>query len=197
VADVAGELDKHPDLPPPLREAILERAKEAVEEYEASLKTGGAETSAPPMQNSTRETSRALDTKTLPDGHYRVKVIASDRASNATGALTAEAVSEPFVVCNALPTLYLLASSLRVNADRTIYLEGSATQKLIPITAVQYRIAGGEWHAAAPVDGIFDSMIENFTLSTSALAPGTYTLEVKAFNATNATVTGRLTVEVK
>jgi hypothetical protein len=197
VADVAAELDRHPDLPPPLREAILERAKEAMEEYEASLKTGAAQASAPSVPNSTRETSRALDTKTLPDGYYRLKVVASDRASNATGALTAEAVSEPFVICNALPTLFLLSSSVRVNADRTVYLEGSATQRLIPITAVQYRISGGEWLAAAPVDGIFDSMTENFAISTGPLAPGTYTLEVKAFNATNATVTSRLTVEVK
>jgi hypothetical protein len=168
-----------------------------MEEYEASLKTGAAQASAPSVPNSTRETSRALDTKTLPDGYYRLKVVASDRASNATGALTAEAVSEPFVICNALPTLFLLSSSVRVNADRTVYLEGSATQRLIPITAVQYRISGGEWLAAAPVDGIFDSMTENFAISTGPLAPGTYTLEVKAFNATNATVTSRLTVEVK
>jgi sugar lactone lactonase YvrE len=197
VSDVAAELDRHPDLPPPLREAILERAKEAVDEYEASLKSVTPQASAPPAQNSTRETSRALDTKILPDGCYRLKVIASDRASNATGALTAEAVSEPFVICNALPTLYLLSSSLRVNADRTVYLEGSATQRLIPITAVQYRISGGEWLAAAPADGIFDSMTENFIIVTGSLPPGTHTLEVKAFNATNATVTARLTVEVK
>lgn len=50
------------------------------------------------------------------------------------------------------------------------------------IKDVQYRVDGGSWISALPVDGIFDSNIEYFTFTTPALLSGTHTMEVRALN---------------
>jgi hypothetical protein len=50
------------------------------------------------------------------------------------------------------------------------------------IKDVQYRVDGGSWTSALPVDGIFDSSIEDFTFTTPALSYGTHTMEVRALN---------------
>ena len=142
-----------------------------------------------------RDTSKAWDTKTLPDGSYWLKVVASDYASNPSDPQTAQAISEPFVICNSLPQLTLSGTPL-VGADRRVILSGSATQKLIPITAVQYRVDGGDWLAAVARDGLFDSTNEGFTLTTLPLTSGKHTLEVAAFNAANNKSTQKVEVTV-
>jgi hypothetical protein len=50
------------------------------------------------------------------------------------------------------------------------------------IKDVQYRVDGGSWISALPVDGIFNSSIEDFTFTTPALSYGTHTMEVRALN---------------
>ena len=50
------------------------------------------------------------------------------------------------------------------------------------IDAVEYRLNGGTWLRAEPVDGLFDSGEEEFTFSTTHLTDGNYTVEVRAVN---------------
>lgn len=197
VEAVTAELDKHPDLPPALREAILERARKVNAEFQTGQTAGTTGVSAAPSPSATRETSRSLDTKTLPDGTYLFKVKTSDRPSNPLEAQAVEAVSEPIVICNALPTVVLIKSEIKTLPDRVFTVTGTALQKTIAITAVQYRVDNGEWTAAVPSDGIFDSTLESFQVTTASLTPGKHTIEVKAFNAANNTVVETLTIEAK
>ncbi len=197
LAAVQAELDKHPDLPAGLRDAILERARK-VNADRQSREAGGSAQSSPAVSSAPiRETSRSLNTKLLPDGNYVFKVVTTDRPSNPVDPRVAEAISEPLIICNASPTVFVLHASMQVRADRTVILEGVALQTLIPISAVQFRVDNGEWLAAVPHDGIFDGAVENFTVGTSALTPGKHTIEVKAFNAANNTATEKMDVEVK
>jgi hypothetical protein len=201
--EVTAELDKQPNLPPAVRAAILEQAKEAFAPQGSAGQGGLPPVTAAVVQplaspsTSSRETSRTFDTKMLPDGRYLLKVVASDKQSNPTDPLTDEAVSETFVVCNTPPTLSLLKSAMKTNTDRSVTLLGTASQSLIAVTAVQYRVDNGEWMAAVPSDGIFDSANEGFSFTTAALTPGTHTLEVKAFNAANLTATEKITLDIK
>ncbi|HSV74911.1 MAG TPA: hypothetical protein VLH79_14215 [Chthonomonadales bacterium] len=200
VAQVRAELDRHPNVPSELREAILRRA----EEVNAAAPPAGAATppagvAAAPAQPAAATpqpsaTQRAIDTARLPDGPLRLKVVASDRPANGAGALTAEAISESFIVCNEDPALYVFGAETRVNPDRTASLAGAALQKHVAVVAVQYRVDGGAWVAATPEDGIFDSQIEGYRIVTEPLASGTRRIEVKAFSA--AGVTSTETVEV-
>jgi len=195
VTTVQAELDKHPDLPAGLRDAILERARKVNSDFQATATTSPAPAAvaAAPI----KETSRAVDTKLLPDGTYMLKVVTTDRPSNPVEPRIAEAVSEPFTVCNTPPTVYLLRASTQIRPDRTVTLEGTALQTLIPISAVQFRVDGGEWFAAVPQDGIFDRGTENFTVATTPLTAGRHTIEVKAFNAANGTAAEKVEVEVR
>lgn len=127
-----------------------------------------------------RETTRTLDTQALPDGTYLLKVVASDAVSNPVDALTAEAVSEPFLIANAAPEIIL---ERPVVVDRSVMLEGRARQNLIAITSVQYRIPSGNWQAAIAKDGLFDSPREAFALVTGPLPPGKQIIEIAVFNA--------------
>ncbi|MCS6776050.1 MAG: hypothetical protein NZ557_05870 [Chthonomonadaceae bacterium] len=127
-----------------------------------------------------RETSRSLDTQTLPDGTYLLKVIASDAVSNPTDALTAEAISEPFLIANAAPEIALERPAV---VERSVMLEGRARQNLIAITAVQYRVNSGNWQAAIAKDGLFDSPREAFAVVTGPLPSGKQVIEIAVFNA--------------
>jgi hypothetical protein len=148
-----------------------------------------------PDSGSLRETSHAWDTKQVANGVYRIKVVATDRLSNPTDALTVEAVSEPFLICNALPAVTV--GTQTIGTDHTVQVEGSVTQSMLAITAVQYRIDGGEWVSATPVDGLFDSPSERFTFTTTSLVPGKHSLEVEAFNAAGGHITSKTDLDVK
>jgi hypothetical protein len=199
VADVTAELDRHPDLPASLRDKIIEQTRTQNTEYESQNNPSAAAQSSTSISPGApiRETSRALDTKALPDGIYRLKVVATDRPSNAIDSQTAQAISESFVVCNSAPTIYVFKDSVKVEPNGIVTIGGSSLQKLVAVTAVQCRVDGGDWQSAIPADGIFDSQVENFAFSTSPLSKGSHTIEVKAFNAANLQSAEKLTVEVK
>ncbi len=197
VAEVTAVLDSaSPPVPAELRAAILAQARALNDEW--AQQAGASPTGAPPAAEPavpSRETNKPLDTRNLSDGAYVLKVVATDRPSNAVDPQTAEAVSEAFVVCNTAPVVTVLRNP-SVAANGVVTMTGSAVQSLIPITAVQFRVGTGEWLAAAPSDGIFDGRLENFSITTSPLPKGTHTIEVKAFNAANLIATDKVTVEV-
>jgi hypothetical protein len=178
-----------------MREEILKQTQEL--QGSAPPTTSTPPAAAPGQPAAIRETSRALDTKLLPDGVYRLKVVASDRPSNGAEALSAESISEPFTVCNSAPVTILFKRETKVNADSTVSIAGVAMQNLIGISAVQYRVDNGEWIAATPADGIFDGQSESFTLTTQPLSKGIHSVEVKSFNSANLTSAEKIPVEIK
>jgi len=50
------------------------------------------------------------------------------------------------------------------------------------ISNVQYRVDGGTWTNAQATNGSFNGPVENFTFTTSSLAPGQHTIEARAIN---------------
>jgi sugar lactone lactonase YvrE len=156
------------NLPDPLKQALLDRFKQR-------LASGGAGAAI-------RDTSKTWDTSNLPDGVYMLKVVASDHISNPTDPQTAQATSEAFVIINTAPRIALTGQP-KIGADKTVTIQGVASQALVAVTAVQVRVDGGDWLAAAPQDGLFDGPREPFIFVTSSLSTGKHTIEVEAFNA--------------
>jgi hypothetical protein len=129
---------------------------------------------------------------------YRLRVVASDRPSNATDALSAEVVSEPFIVCNSKPFIVVPSQDgVQAEADGTVQVSGFALQKLVPVTAVQVRIGEGEWLAAEAGDGVFDSPLETFRFRSEKLPRGEHQITVKAFNAAGLSTTWQKKIAVK
>ncbi|HZT43169.1 MAG TPA: SpoIVB peptidase S55 domain-containing protein [Chthonomonadaceae bacterium] len=181
VETLSQQLDaKTSNMPPALKQMILDN-------YRRRLEGGG--------QGALKETSKSWDTTVLPDGAYQIKVVASDRLSNPTDPQTGETISEPFLIVNSTPQISLPASPI-IGPDKSVAIAGDVTQALIAVTAVQYRIDGGDWIAATAKDGLFDSSHESFAFVTLPLPSGKHTVEVEAFNAAGAKATQKVDVQV-
>jgi len=203
VADqLRSEVEANPNIPREAKDKILAEVPEVAKELAKDEVATDTREQEPPQQaeeskaEPSKETSYEWDTTKVPDGWYMIKVVASDRVSNGEGYLTAEKVSEPFVVANKPPRLILFAKSLAVQPDKSVLLSGYTYSKLAEIAGVQYRIDGGDWMAAAPDDGIFDSTAEQFTVRTLALEPGERTIEVKAVDAAGNAATASTKVKI-
>lgn len=179
--EIKRKLDNAPEVPDGVKKLLLDSAAKRMLPANDSV-------------GSLRQTSKTWDTATLPDGTYRLKVVASDRVSDPVDPLTAQALSDPFVICNTLPTLTL--GTPLIGKDGLVTLQGVATQPLIEVTAVQYHVDGGDWIAAAAKDGLFDTSQEEFLLSTLPLKSGRHTLEVVAYNAAGGKTAQTITVTV-
>ena len=96
------------------------------------------------------KTEYSWDTESIPDGWYRLKVVASDEESNPAGeALTDEKVSDPVKVDNTRPQVL----DLSYDAASGI-LKGVARDNLSLIRYLEYAVDGGEWKFFAPKDGV-------------------------------------------
>ena len=186
-----ANLDKQTNIPPAIRAKIMAQMKEA-----AAKEAAGATTDARATAGATglKDTSFSWDTSEVPDGTYQVRVTASDRPSNPTGALTAKAVSTPFLIANAAPTMTV--GTPVVTVDKTVTLHGTVRTGLAFVKAVQGKVDGGDAVAASADDGLFDSSSEPFTLSLPALSSGKHTVEVQALDQAGNSATKTVSVTV-
>jgi hypothetical protein len=117
------------------------------------------------------------DTNSVPDGIYRLKVVASDEEANPVGeALTAEALSEPVTVDNRRPEVIGLKF-----ADGRV--TGVTRDHLSTIRFLEFAVNGGDWKYVAPADGVFDDREESFRITLEDLKPGAHTVAVRATDA--------------
>ncbi len=156
--------------------AISDKLKNALVQGAGTVSAG----SSAKTSSLLKENSKRWDTSRMTDGVYRLRVVASDAVSNAVDSLTGEAISEPFIICNALPVFNAAAPGY--TADHRVQITGTVSQGLAAIIGVQFRIDGGDWTAAVPQDGLFDSSREEFRILSSALTTGKHSLEIQAFN---------------
>ncbi|MEI6211038.1 MAG: hypothetical protein WCR06_05365 [bacterium] len=122
-----------------------------------------------------RKSECSWDTESVPDGWYRVKVVASDEEANPAGeALRDEKLSDPLRVNNRRPDVLQLAFD---SASST--LTGRVHANLGLIRLLEFALDGGEWTLFAPLDGVLDDRDEAFALRLT-LDPGAHTLAVRA-----------------
>jgi hypothetical protein len=172
---VSAELDKYPDLSPDVKSAIQQTADSALKASAKDVipddKTGG--------DNLTKSTY-AWDTTTTPDGVYRLKVVASDKASNPANPLSDEDLSAAVRIVNTKPKVTITEKDTKIGPDLTVALDGESSTAIADIIRVSYRVDKGTWMSAIATDGIFDSPNEGWRIVTDALTKGEHTIEVKA-----------------
>ena len=117
------------------------------------------------------------DTEAVPDGYYRVRVVASDEKENAPQhTLTDTRISARLLVDNRKPTVTGLAA-------RYPQVSGTARDSYSPVKRIEYSIDGENWRLVGPLDGIFDSPGEAFRFKLPADVPrGDHVLAVRAFD---------------
>ncbi len=118
-------------------------------------------------------------TSSIPDGHYRIKITASDIPDNPIElALRGEKVSNTFLIDNTSPTISEFKKI--VDKDNTLVISGVARDEMCNISNIQYTVNSGDWNMVFPVDNIFDSKEEFFTIKIPDIYLEQSTIEIKA-----------------
>jgi hypothetical protein len=140
------------------------------------------------------ETFYSLNTAALPDGVYRLKVVASDEPSNPYDKyLIGELISKPFVIANASPQIEM--GDNKVNGKR-VEAQFRARVSTGRIATAEFSIDGGEWHLIFPADGIADSAQEEYRIVTPELSIGEHLIGIRAGDGDGNTGTSRLLVKI-
>lgn len=129
------------------------------------------------LRDRVREKHLSWDTSAFADGEYQVRVIASDAPDNAAGeALSAELVSEPFLIDNTGPEIVGLQAAAEAGGIR---LRFRARDAASTISQAECSINGGDWLALQPQDRIADSPVEDYDVLLPAGEGREYVLAVR------------------
>lgn len=118
------------------------------------------------------------DGKTVEDGRYEVRVVASDERSNTVSTkLTGSRISDPIVVDNTGPIIRKYSIEKH---GKTATLKLQITDELSAIGKLEYTIdSNAEWKGTLPDDLVFDTTDESFTIITEELEPGEHIIALK------------------
>ena len=123
----------------------------------------------------------SIDTTTLPDGAYYLKIVVTDALSNAPGeALSAERESERFEVDNTPPVIEGLQARAGQNGETDVKFE--ARDAATSVERAQYSVDGGDWILLAPLNKISDAPEERYEFKVAGLSPGEHTISVRAYD---------------
>jgi hypothetical protein len=128
--------------------------------------------------------SYSWETADLPEGRYRVRVLASDELSNPPDRVKRhELESGVVLVDNTAPSI----EQLRADGRR---VRGVALDGIGPIQRIEASVAAsGEWVPFFPSDGVFDEQREEFDFDVTSLAPrGPALLTVRVYDSANNSV---------
>ncbi|MFW6062132.1 MAG: hypothetical protein ACOC93_04920, partial [Planctomycetota bacterium] len=147
--------------------------------YSIAFRQTGTETWVE-IAEPTDEPQIAWDSRTVPDGEYELRAVASDQAANPPGsALSAGRVSAPLIVDNTAPEVRKLRA--KVGADGSVTLTGEATDATSRIAGLAYAVdSNDEWTPILPADRITDSSRESFEVRLPELEPGAHRIAVRA-----------------
>jgi hypothetical protein len=112
----------------------------------------------------------SFDSIRIPDGGYRIRVVASDAPAHILGdALTGERESDHFIIDTTPPVVTALQGTLQGGALHASFV---ATDAISPIAHAEYSLDAGRWQFLEPVGKISDSLSEHYDLTVplSAIA---------------------------
>ena len=135
-----------------------------------------------------------LQSGALPDGSYRLRIVASDSPANpAANARSGELVSAPFIIDNSPPAIEILSRTVRegVAAVRFRVEDGVSGLRRADVST-----DGGKWKAVYSTDGIIDSRVEEFRVTTEALDKGEHVVSLRVYDAAGNLGLGKATIKV-
>lgn len=110
-----------------------------------------------------------FNSKGLIEGYYRARVVASDEPNNNIKSIKVEKVSPLFLIDTSPPKLQVNEKKLSENSVELIV---TSTDAWSVITSASYRINGGDIKSIRPIDELFDSKYESFTVKSENLQKG-------------------------
>jgi sugar lactone lactonase YvrE len=135
-----------------------------------------------------------LNTASLPDGSYRLKVVVSDAPSNPYDKfLIGELISDPFMISNTSPFLEVTGNRIIGKKVEVLFRARVPAGR---IATAEFSIDGGEWSLVFPGDGIADSSQEDYRAVTPELLTGEHLIGLRASDANGVTGTTKLLVKI-
>jgi hypothetical protein len=136
---------------------------------------GDGDTAWWPLKKKIKELAYSFDATLVPDGGYRIKVVASDALSHTQGdALSGEKVSDRFVIDTTPPVVSAITAEPAPqtapcvpNAPCSVpwIVNFDADDAASPIAHAEYSLDAGPWRYVDPVDKISDSKHEHYSFS--------------------------------
>ena len=122
-----------------------------------------------PLKSKISSTAYSFDATLIPDGGYRIKVVASDAPSHTPGdALTGDKVSDRFVIDTTPPAIAELkavrqqGSCIGTNCQKELAVSFDAVDATSPIAHAEYSLDAGPWQHVDPLGKLSDSRTEHY-----------------------------------
>ena len=133
------------------------------------------------LKDGVTEKYYSFDSALLPDGGYRIKVVASDAPSHNPGeSLSSDRVSDRFTIDTAPPIITGLAAQF---VGQTIHVTATATDSGSPIAHAEYSIDAGPWQYIEPVGKLSDSIEERYDFAAPVkLASGEHLVTLRVYD---------------
>ena len=110
----------------------------------------------------------SFDSIRIPDGGYRLRVVASDAPAHPLGdGLTGDRESDHFIIDTTPPVLTSLQGALQ---NGTVHASFVATDATSPIGHAEYSLDGHPWQYLDPVGKLSDSLIEHYDFTIPVAA---------------------------
>jgi hypothetical protein len=136
----------------------------------------------------------SINSDTLPDGTYVVRIAASDHPSNpAEIALTGDLESRPFSIDNTPPAVTMRQDAID---GRRVRIAIEATDPTSTLNHAEVSIDTGDWRPVFPADGILDSKAESFAYTSPELTPGEHVIAFRVFDQVDNAGMGKLVVRI-
>lgn len=136
-----------------------------------------------------------LESDSLPDGKYQIRVQVSDSPSNPkTNALSGEMVSPVFEIDNTPPQVQASGQDGKAGA---VYLKFKAWDAGSGLRKAEVSLDGKDWEPVYSVDGILDSKMEEFEFRRESLPAGEHTGMLRVYDSSGNIGLGKALVVVK
>jgi len=131
------------------------------------------------MAKELKQPFHVWDTRTVPDGWYEVRVLATDEPANPPDiALSGARVSDPVCVDNTPPDVTI--GAVAVEGTDRVTVNATMTDALSSITKASYSVDSDEkWLPLAALDDIFDSPREAVSFSIHDLPAGPHRVALR------------------
>ncbi|HEV8129857.1 MAG TPA: hypothetical protein VGQ81_01295 [Acidobacteriota bacterium] len=145
------------------------------------------------LEDHLSDTTYTIDSKTLPDGIYSVKVVATDAPANPHElALTDEMLSKTFVINNSPPRVIIKSNHSQGNS---VEVRFEAQSESTPLYQAEYSVDGSEWQIIYPVDGITDGLKEEYVFTVRA-SPGEHSVGIRVTDGVGNVGTGKVIIKM-
>jgi hypothetical protein len=146
------------------------------------------------LKKNVEDSFYTINSDTLPDGMYRIRLVASDGLSNIPeSTLAGERESRPFTIDNTSPDVTIKQDGINGGRVRVAIEAEDATSTL---SQAEISVDAGEFRTIFPRDGIIDSGSESFTWQSEVLGRGEHVIACRIYDQNDNVGLAKLVVRI-